>query len=198
MPKRAGSPVIAGSINLDGPLLIQSSGAGSATRWAQICRSVREALSRRSPIQRVADRVVGVSVPFVLILGGLTVAYWAQSMPFDRALLVGLAVLVVACPCAVGLAAPLATSLGIGRLARCGCLVRDPAHARGSRPHAAARLRQDRHADLGQTAHRRHRERRGGDRRGACPGRRAGAPFRTWAGARHHSWRPRRGALSRS
>ena len=70
--------------------------------------------------------MVGVSVPFVLILGGLTVAYWAQLMPFDQALLVGLAVLVVACPCAVGLAAPLATSLGIGRLARCGCLVRDP------------------------------------------------------------------------
>ena len=125
--KRAGSPVIAGSINIDGPLLIQSSGAGYATRWAQICRSVRDALSQRSPMQRIADRVVGISVPVVLILGGLTVAYWAQLIPFDRALLVGLAVLVVACPCAVGLAAPLATSLGIGRLARCGCLVRDPA-----------------------------------------------------------------------
>jgi Cu2+-exporting ATPase len=124
--KRTGSAVIAGSINLDGPLLIQSTSAGSATRWAQICRSVRDALSRRSPIQRIADRVVGVSVPFVLILGGLTVVYWAHAMPFDRALLVGLAVLVVACPCAVGLAAPLATSLGIGRLARLGCLIRDP------------------------------------------------------------------------
>ena len=124
--KGVGSAVIAGSINLDGPLLIQSSGAGTATRWAQICRSVRDALSRRSPTQRLADRVVGISVPLVLILGGLTVFYWAHSMPFDRALLVGLAVLVVACPCAVGLAAPIATSLGIGRLARCGCLVRDP------------------------------------------------------------------------
>jgi Cu2+-exporting ATPase len=125
--KGVGSAVIAGSMNQDGPLLIRSSGAGSATRWAQICRSVRAALARRSPIQRVADRLVGLSVPLVLLLGGLAVAYWAQTMPFDRALLVGLAVLVVACPCAVGLAAPLATSLGIGRLARCGCLVRDPA-----------------------------------------------------------------------
>jgi heavy metal translocating P-type ATPase len=124
--KSLGSAVIAGSINLDGPLLIQSSGAGSATRWAQICRSVRDALSRRSPIQRIADRVVGISVPLVLALGVLTVVYWAQSLPFDRALLIGLAVLVVACPCAVGLAAPMATSLGIGRLARSGCLVRDP------------------------------------------------------------------------
>lgn len=124
--KGAGSAVIAGSMNLDGPLLLRSNGAGSATRWAQICRSVREALSRRSPIQRIADRLVGLSVPLVLLLGGLAVAYWAQTLPFDRALLIGLAVLVVACPCAVGLAAPLATSLGIGRLARCGCLVRDP------------------------------------------------------------------------
>jgi Cu2+-exporting ATPase len=124
--KEAGSAVIAGSISLDGPLLVRSTGAGSATRWAQICRSVRDALSCRSPVQRIADRVVGVSVPLVIILGGLTAAYWAQAMPFDRALLVGLAVLVVACPCAVGLAAPLATSLGIARLARCGCLVRDP------------------------------------------------------------------------
>jgi Cu2+-exporting ATPase len=124
--KSAGSMVIAGSINLDGPLLIQSSGAGTATRWAQICRSVREALVRRSPTQRLADRVVGVSVPLVLALGGLAVVYWAQTLPFDRALLIGLSVLVVACPCAVGLAAPMATSLGIGRLARHGCLVREP------------------------------------------------------------------------
>lgn len=125
--KSAGSPVIAGSINLDGPLLVQSSGAGNATRWAKICRSVREALSRRGPTQRIADRAVAVFVPAVLVLSGLTVLYWAQhSLPVDRALLVGLAVLVVACPCAVGLAAPLATSIGIGRLARCGCLVREP------------------------------------------------------------------------
>src|SRR5882757_2275717 len=125
--KSVGSPVIAGSINLDGPLLIQCSGAGTATRWAQICRSVRDALVKRSPTQRIADRVVGASVPLVLALGGLTMFYWAQWLPLERALLFGLAVLVVACPCAVGLAAPLATSLGIGRLARCGCLVRDPA-----------------------------------------------------------------------
>lgn len=125
--KDVGSTVIAGSVNLDGPLLIRSSGAGNATRWAQICRSVRDALIRRSPIQRMADKVVGLAVPLVLTLGGVTVLYWAQHLPFDRALLIGLAVLVVACPCAVGLAAPMATSLAIGRLARCGCLVRDPA-----------------------------------------------------------------------
>ena len=125
--KDIGSAVIAGSINMEGLLLIRSNGGGTATRWAQICRSVRDALIRRSPIQRLADRVVGVSVPLVLALGGLTVLYWAQWLPLDRAMLMGVAVLVVACPCAVGLAAPLATSIGIGRLARRGCLVRDPA-----------------------------------------------------------------------
>jgi len=122
-----GSPVIAGSINLDGPLLIRSSGAGTATRWAQICRSVRETLVRRSPNHRLADRVVGMSVPLVLAFGALTVFYWTHWLSFDRALLIGLSVLVVACPCAVGLAAPLATSLGIGRLAQRGCVVRDAA-----------------------------------------------------------------------
>lgn len=125
--KGIGSHVIAGSINLEGPLLIRSSGVANATRWAQICRSVREALIRRSPSQRLADAVVGVFVPIILVLGAGAVVYWAQHVRFDHALLIGLAVLVVACPCAVGLAAPMATSLGIGRLARHGCLVRDPA-----------------------------------------------------------------------
>ena len=64
-------------------------------------------------------------MPGVLLLGGLTGTYWAQWLPLDRAMLMGVAVLVVACPCAVGLAAPLATSIGIGRLARHGCLIRD-------------------------------------------------------------------------
>jgi P-type Cu2+ transporter len=124
--KAVGSPVIAGSINLDGPLLIRTSATGRTTRWAQICRSVRATLARRSPVQRMADRLVGAFVPLVLALGLLTALYWAHQLSFDRALLVGLSVLVVACPCAVGLAAPLATSIGIGRLARLGCLVRDP------------------------------------------------------------------------
>jgi heavy metal translocating P-type ATPase len=125
--KDVGSHVIAGSLNLDGPLLIESSGAANATRWAQICRSVRDALICRSPSQRLADGIVSVFVPIILMLGVGASVYWAQRLPLDRALLIGLAVLVVACPCAVGLAAPMATSLGIGRLARRGCLVRDPA-----------------------------------------------------------------------
>jgi P-type Cu2+ transporter len=125
--KVLGSAVVAGSINMEGLLLVRSSGSGTATRWAQICRSVREALMRRSPIQRLADRAVAAAVPGVLVLSAVTVTYWAQWLTLDRATLIGVGVLVVACPCAVGLAAPLATSLGIGRLARHGCLIRDAA-----------------------------------------------------------------------
>jgi Cu2+-exporting ATPase len=124
--KAVGASVLAGSINLDGPLLVRSSGAGCDSRWAQICRSVGDALRRPSTTQSIADRVVGAFVPLVLALAGLTLGYWAQRLPLDRALLAGLSVLVVACPCAVGLAAPLAHSLGIGQLARYGCLVRSP------------------------------------------------------------------------
>jgi P-type Cu2+ transporter len=124
--KAVGSSVLAGSINLDGPLLIRCSSSGDQSRWAQICRSVREALGQSSRTQRIADRLGGAFVPLVLTLAGLTLAYWGERLPFDQAMLAALSVLVVACPCAVGLAAPLAHSLGIGQLARHGCLVRNP------------------------------------------------------------------------
>ena len=124
--KTVGGSALAGSMNLDGPLLIRSSGSGDESRWAQICRSVRDALRQSSRTQRIADRLVGAFVPAVLALAGLTLAYWGQRLPFDQAMLAALAVLVVACPCAVGLAAPMAHSLGIGQLARHGCLVRSP------------------------------------------------------------------------
>jgi len=124
--KAVGASVLAGSINLDGPLLFRSSGSGDESRWAQICRSVRDALRQSSRTQRIADRLVGAFVPIVLALAGMILAYWAQRLPFDQAMLTALSVLVVACPCAVGLAAPMAHSLGIGQLARHGCLVRSP------------------------------------------------------------------------
>src|SRR5258707_3091141 len=95
--KGVGSDVIAGSINLDGPLLIQSSGVANATRWALICRSVRDALSRRSPSQRLADTIVRVFVPIILMLSVRTSVYWAQQLSFDPALMICRAVLVAAC-----------------------------------------------------------------------------------------------------
>jgi Cu2+-exporting ATPase len=122
--KVPGSPALAGSINHEGALLVRTTTAGVATRWAQIARSVRQALAQPSAVQRLADRIAGAFVPAVLVLAGLTVFFWARRTAFGEALLAGLAVLVVACPCGVGLASALATTLGIGRLARRGCLVR--------------------------------------------------------------------------
>jgi P-type Cu2+ transporter len=122
--KVPGAEVLSGSINHEGALVIRSAGAGTATRWARIARTVRQALAEPSDAQRVADRIAGAFVPAVLVLAGLTVFFWARWTSFDEALLAGLAVLVVACPCGLGLAGALATTLGIGRLARRGCLVR--------------------------------------------------------------------------
>jgi Cu2+-exporting ATPase len=122
--KASGAAVLAGSINHEGALLIRSEGSGSETRWAQIARTVRQALSRPSYVQRLADAIAGVFVPAVLVLAGITMLGWAQRSSADQALLTGLTVLVVACPCGLGLAGALATTLGIGRLARQGCLVR--------------------------------------------------------------------------
>ena len=195
--KTVGSPVLAGSINLDGPLLIRSSGPGPASRWAQICRSVRETLARRSPVQRMADRLVGAFVPVVLALGLLTILYWAHHLPFDRALLIGLSVLVVACPCAVGLAAPLATSIGIGRLARLGCLVRDPGALETlARTH---RLAFDKTGTLTSgTAQVVAIESAGAaPERGAGPRGRFGARFRACPGGGHHQRGSRAGRRAR-
>jgi Cu2+-exporting ATPase len=83
-------------------------------------------LRQSSRTQRIADRLVGAFVPIVLALAAMTLIYWMQRLPLDQAMLTALSVLVVACPCAVGLAAPMAHSLGIGQLARHGCLVRSP------------------------------------------------------------------------
>jgi P-type Cu2+ transporter len=119
-----GSPVLSGSINHEGSLVVEATVAGPSGRWAQICRAVRESLTRRGRTQRLADRVAGAFVPLVFLLAVFTVVHWAAILPWQQALFAGLAVLVVACPCALGLAAPLATTLGIGGLAQRGTLVR--------------------------------------------------------------------------
>lgn len=124
LEKSTGASVIAGSINLDGPLLVRVTGTGAGTRWARIARAVREALGRQSPIQRLVDRVAGAAVPVIVLIAAATVLYWWRTQPLDQAMLVGLAVLVVACPCGLGFAAGMTGSLGIARLARRGCLVR--------------------------------------------------------------------------
>ncbi|HEU0204771.1 MAG TPA: heavy metal translocating P-type ATPase [Burkholderiaceae bacterium] len=122
--KTAGALVYAGSINGSGPLLIRATVAGTQTRWIQISRLVRAALARKSMTGEAVDRVVAVFIPGVLLLALATAWFWSGRAGFDVALMAGLAVLVVACPCALGLAAPLANALAIGAAAQRGILVR--------------------------------------------------------------------------
>ena len=124
LAKDPGSMVRAGSVNLLGQLIVECTAPASESAWAAISRSVRDSLKLETPIQRLADRWAAFFVPGVIVLAGLTVFLWSRELPFDQSLLAGLAVLVVACPCALGLAAPMATTLGIGLLGQHGCLVR--------------------------------------------------------------------------
>ncbi len=116
--------VLAGCINLEGSLLIKCNAAGSDTRWGNLCRIVRDTLSQPNSTQRIVDKAAGRFVPAVLGITALTIIYWQTEVALNQALLHGLAVLVVACPCALGLAAPLATALGLGQFLQRGCLVR--------------------------------------------------------------------------
>ncbi|MGI9385094.1 MAG: heavy metal translocating P-type ATPase [Methyloligellaceae bacterium] len=125
--KGPGAEVVAGSLNGDGELLVCATAAGLESRWVGICNDVRAALARPTRSQRIADQVARIFVPLVVLIALATGWVWWQSAPLDAALMAGLAVLVVACPCALGLAAPLAVTVGVDRLARTGILVRSGA-----------------------------------------------------------------------
>jgi len=122
--KRPGNSVYAGSINGMGELLIETTQAGAATRWGQIGQLVRDAMGHKGLAGVFVDRVAAVFVPAVLILAAGTALFWSGRGPVDQALMAGLSVLVVACPCALGLAAPLATAIGLGQAAQHGVLIR--------------------------------------------------------------------------
>lgn len=126
-PKAPGSTVAAGSLNGSGRLLVRATVAGTRTRWMQIGRTVREALAAKSLAGEAIDRVAAVFIPAVLLLAAATAWYWGQRSGAEMALLAGLAVLVVACPCSLGLAAPLAHALAIGAAAQRGILLRNGA-----------------------------------------------------------------------
>jgi Cu2+-exporting ATPase len=123
-PKGPGDQVHAGSLNGCGQLLLSVIGSGGDTRWIRISRLVQAALAQKSLRGEMVDRVMAWFIPGVLLLAAATVWFWAMHGSVEQALLSGLAVLVVACPCSLGLAAPLAMSLGIARAARRGVLLR--------------------------------------------------------------------------
>ena len=125
--KRAGDDVIAGTINQRGRLVIEAGRVGADTVLGQIIRLVEAAQASRAPIQAVADRVAAYFVPAVIALALLTFAGWLLlgAADFPSAILTTIAVLVIACPCALGLATPTAIMVGTGRGAEMGILFRD-------------------------------------------------------------------------
>ena len=127
--KAAGSNLIlGGTVNGTGAMIMRAERVGSETLLAQIVKLVAEAQRSRAPIQRLADRVSGYFVPVVIGIAVLTFIAWALLGPEPRlahALVNAVAVLIIACPCALGLATPMAIMVGIGRGARAGVLVRN-------------------------------------------------------------------------
>ena len=128
IPRRRGERVIAGALTVDGRLVIEALAVGAETRLAGIVRLIENAQASKAPVQQLVDRVSAIFVPVVLLLALVTfIGWWALSGHVSTALLNAVSVLVIACPCALGLATPAALVTGIGAAARAGILIRDAA-----------------------------------------------------------------------
>ncbi|HXE41345.1 MAG TPA: heavy metal translocating P-type ATPase [Azonexus sp.] len=124
--KAAGDPVFAATTNGQGALRCTATGVGEHTLLAGIIRLVGEAQGSKAPVQRLADRISAIFVPVVCVIALVTFAgWWWYSGLFAEALVNAVAVLVIACPCALGLATPTAIMVGTGQGARAGILVRN-------------------------------------------------------------------------
>lgn len=123
LAREAGERVLAGSLNYDGAVVCRAESLGEKTVLAQIARMVEEAQGSRAPMERLADRVSAIFVPTVIGLALLTFCLWLLwARSFEAALANMVAVLVVACPCAMGLAVPAALTVAVGRGAQLGVL----------------------------------------------------------------------------
>jgi Cu+-exporting ATPase len=126
-----GDKVSGGTLNLDGPLVLRATAVGATSTLAQMQRLLEQAQSSRAPMQRLADRASAIFVPTVLALSALTFIIWAilentngHHEGFARALSIAIAVLIIACPCAMGLAVPAAITVSLGRAAQSGLLIK--------------------------------------------------------------------------
>lgn len=133
--KQAGDVVIAGTINTSGTFTFRATKVGSETMLAHIVKMVSDAQGSKAPIQALADKISAVFVPIVLVLAVITLVIWlavgTQYLGFSQALSFGLTsfvgILVIACPCALGLATPTAIIVGVGKGAKEGILIKDAA-----------------------------------------------------------------------
>jgi heavy metal translocating P-type ATPase len=123
--KKPGDDVFGATLNTSGTLLVEATRVGSATALAQIAKLVEDAQTHKAPIEHLADRVSAIFVPIVIAIAILTAAAWMLTgHTFSEALTAAVAVLIIACPCAMGLATPAAVMVGTGRGAQLGILVK--------------------------------------------------------------------------
>ncbi len=125
--KAAGDKVSAGTVNLDSPLTVRVQGTLRNTALGRIIRLVEEAQASKAPIQCTADRIVPWFVATTLLLASVTFAYWYTHSHFEQALMAATAVLIITCPCAFGLATPMAIAAAAGLGARHGILIKNGA-----------------------------------------------------------------------
>ncbi|WP_448110278.1 heavy metal translocating P-type ATPase [Pseudomonas lini] len=126
VPKQPGDKVTGGAINGEGRLLVRTLALGAETVLARIIRLVEDAQAAKAPIQKLVDKVSQVFVPAVLLIALVTlVGWWLYGAPLETALINAVAVLVIACPCALGLATPTAIMAGTGVAAHYGILIKD-------------------------------------------------------------------------
>ncbi len=126
--KETGAAVIGGTMNQSGALVIEASRIGRDTMLSRIVQLVAEAQRSRAPIQRLADQVAGWFVPAVIVVATIAFAAWAIWGPEPRlsyGLVAAVAVLIIACPCALGLATPMSIMVGVGRGAQAGVLIKN-------------------------------------------------------------------------
>ena len=156
--KAEGAHVIGGTLNQSGGFVMRAEKVGTDTLLARIVEMVARAQRSRAPIQRLADQVAGWFVPAVIAVALVAFAAWAMFGPeprFTYALVAAVTVLIIACPCALGLATPMSIMVGVGRGAHAGILIRDADALQRLETHRHAGDRQDRHADRRQAEGRR-------------------------------------------
>jgi Cu+-exporting ATPase len=127
VPRAVGDHVIGATVNAHGLLVVEATAVGDETQLAQMARLVEEAQTGKAPVQALADRVSSIFVPTVLVIATITFVTWlALGFPVVKAVTASVAVLIIACPCALGLATPTALLVGTGRGAELGILIRGP------------------------------------------------------------------------
>lgn len=132
--RRPGQRVIGGTINQDALLLVETSATGAETVLARIIRMVESAQAKKADVQRLVDRISAWFVPIVLAIALVTaIGWWFLAGDIEAAIINAVTVLVIACPCALGLATPVAIVAGTGAAARAGVLIRDPAALEAAR-----------------------------------------------------------------